>query len=456
MDKQTKKTIFFLVLFSLGFLSVLFIQYLRHKVGDYNYPPLTKAVRYPALFIFSFLFLIYWLLLKTQLHFFEVKPRVYLFVCFFLLGIFLCSVLPIFSIDLYEYIARGRILSIYNANPYLHPPIEFPQDPLNKIIYWKYQTMIYGPLWEYLVALISAVTAKSIFFTQFFIKFSILMFHMAAAFFIYGIAKEIKEENPGLPAQSYLFNPFILIMGLIEGHLDLVMISFLAASIFFLYNKRFYISAFLLALSIVTKFLPLILLPFYVLYIYSINRKEKGFLKIVLISLTIMALTAFVFYRPFWVGLKIFSALKIVVTGFDTNTFPYIGYKILSLVMPGVSPVLFRYIFYAIFALDYLICLLYFNKAGDKKKGLINSILAVFALYLLFASFQIGAWYMLWIIAFIPLSNLPFKYYLSGLLSFVSLISFWKRLSFLVIMAIVIYLFMVITKMRRIDVQGAE
>lgn len=452
MDKQTKKFVVSIILFSIGFSLLLFLQYLRHKTGDYNYPPLTKALRYPALFIFAFLFLIYWLFIKAQNSYSNTRFKGVLFIWFFLLGIFLCYVFPIFSVDLYEYISRGRILSIYHANPYLHPPSDFPHDAYFDIIFWKYQPTIYGPVWIYSIAFISGFTQNSIFFSQFFVKFFVLIFHTLLSLFIYKLAGELKLEKPHVVSLAYLVNPFVLIMGLMEGHSDTVMICFLLGSILLLYKKRFYSSFFLLALSVLTKFLPIILVPFYLMYMYYTIAAQREFFKKALVSCFVMAVTIVAMYKPLWGGFATFSALTIVGTGFDSNTFPYVGYKVMSFLMPNFSPLIFRYISYAIFAILYLAVILFFAAGKNKEQGLINSIFIIFTAYILFGSFQLGAWYIMWILPFLLLSKIPLKYSLCGLLSFASLISFWKRISLLIIIMVLIYGILLFIRRRRIYV----
>ncbi len=439
MDIQRKKFIFAVSVFAGGFLFIPIINCLRNYVLDYNYPPLTKVVRYPALAIFVFLYFGYWFYLKMQRYYTDVNKRFIYFAGIALLGLFLCSIYPIFSIDIYEYIMRGRILAIYHSNPYIHPPSDFKQDPYYNIIFWKYHPMIYGPVWAYIVAFLVKIAKNSIFLTQFFLKFALFIFHGLIAFFVYQIAKALHFKKPFVISQAYLLNPFVLITTLVDGHMEVVMIFFLISSLFMLYKRRFYISFLLLSLSFLTKYITILFFPFYIIYMYRKVEDKKDFFKKALISFLVVVAVTVVVYKPLWAGLETFSALTIVRTGFDTNTFPYVSYKIFSFIIPALSKEFFRYCSYAIFGVIYLFSLALFIKTENKQSALVTSINLIFSGYILFGAFQLGAWYLVWLVPFILLSRIPLKYLLVGLITFASLISFWKRISFLIICVLFIY-----------------
>lgn len=455
MNDNGKKYFFSAIAFFLGFTLVPVISYVRELLKDYNYPPMTSAVRYTAILIFCLLFALYHLFLKKEGCFPVRQSLAWRFVPAFLVGTFLCCIYPIFSIDLFEYIMRGRILGVYHANPYIFAPENFKNDLLYDVIFWKYQPMIYGPVWEYLVTAAVIVARESVFFSQFLVKFILLFFHLSLSLVIYGVSRELGLKDRGLLVLAYLFNPYVLVMALVDGHMDTVMMFFLVASVLMLYKKKTYLSFLFLALSALTKYFPIIFLPFYLIYLRDNTENRARYFAEVLISFALMMLTAVLLYKPLWAGLETFSALKVVGAGFDTNAFPYIPYKALSLVWSGISQSAFRCFSYLVFFIMYFLSLIFFFWSDDKKNGLLISMFSVFSAYLLFGAFQLGAWYFMWIIPLILLIGVPRKYLLSSLISFAALISFWKRVSFLVAIAISVYFLFLIIEKRRTHVQGA-
>jgi hypothetical protein len=60
----------------------------------------------------------------------------------------LALVYPTTSVDLYDYMFRGRMLAQYQANTFTQVPLEFNFDPLFWYVAWRKAVTAYGPLWE--------------------------------------------------------------------------------------------------------------------------------------------------------------------------------------------------------------------------------------------------------------------------------------------------------------------
>jgi hypothetical protein len=60
----------------------------------------------------------------------------------------LLRVYPATSVDLYDYLFRGRMLARYGANTFVHVPQDFAADPLFDYAAWRQAVTAYGPLWE--------------------------------------------------------------------------------------------------------------------------------------------------------------------------------------------------------------------------------------------------------------------------------------------------------------------
>ena len=88
----------------------------------------------PYLYRWTFIFFGYWLYLKVQEHLQARQRIIFYIIALLFIGIYVFSIYPIYSIDLYEYIIRGRIVSIYHSNPYINPPDNFKHDYYYNII----------------------------------------------------------------------------------------------------------------------------------------------------------------------------------------------------------------------------------------------------------------------------------------------------------------------------------
>ncbi len=57
-------------------------------------------------------------------------------------------VYPFSSVDLYDYLFRGRMLARYGANTFTQIPQNYSTDPLFEFVAWRRAVTAYGPLWE--------------------------------------------------------------------------------------------------------------------------------------------------------------------------------------------------------------------------------------------------------------------------------------------------------------------
>jgi hypothetical protein len=60
----------------------------------------------------------------------------------------LLLVYPLTSVDLYDYLFRGRMQVRYGANTFIQIPRNFEHDPLFWYVAWRRAVTAYGPLWE--------------------------------------------------------------------------------------------------------------------------------------------------------------------------------------------------------------------------------------------------------------------------------------------------------------------
>src|SRR6185295_14935407 len=57
-------------------------------------------------------------------------------------------VYPATSVDLYDYLFRGRMLARYGANTFIQVPQDYSPDPLFDFVAWRHAVTAYGPVWE--------------------------------------------------------------------------------------------------------------------------------------------------------------------------------------------------------------------------------------------------------------------------------------------------------------------
>lgn len=75
--------------------------------------------------------------------------------------VLLLLVYPTTSVDLYDYLFRGRMLARYNANTFLLVPRDFRTDPLFPYVAWKGAVTAYGPVWEGMSWLVARLAGEA-------------------------------------------------------------------------------------------------------------------------------------------------------------------------------------------------------------------------------------------------------------------------------------------------------
>ena len=189
----------------------------------------------------------------------------------FVFRFLLLLAIPNLSQDFYRFIWDGR-MSLQGINPYLQTPISFIQDRVFLIAQAQelYDGMgnlsamhytNYPPLNQLCFAIAALFAGKSILGSAVVLRLIII----TADFGIYYYGKKLLEKLK-LPVHRifwYLLNPFIILELTGNLHFEGVMIFFLIWSLYQLSNGNWEKSAFLIALSISIKLIPLMLLPLF-------------------------------------------------------------------------------------------------------------------------------------------------------------------------------------------------
>lgn len=432
----------FLICFFLYVACILLlpgINQLRLIAGDNNYPPLTKFVRYQTLLLFGVFFAAY----GTYIHLrrrFSIHTNWLLYGSLtFVLGFYLCAMKPIFSIDLFEYIFRGRIASIYNANPYIIPPSNYPNDIFYPIIFWKFQPTIYGPLWSWLVYLPTKLAQNSIFVNVFLMKALLFVFHLLSAHQIFRLAKLLRLKQPVIIAELFLLNPYLITMTLIDGHNDILLLFFLLWSLVKLMQKKDSMALTLLTVATLAKYITIILFPiFLIVIIYrreALRKKVFSLLGGGILSVLAVCIT----FWPFCNGKNIFKPLLEITASFTDNTISHLIYRISHLIIPGLSENIFITSAKATFFVILVFIFLRLLKNHAKQKATVSAVFYSLAAFLIIGSFQFGQWYLLWVAPFVLFLNIRFNLLIYMLLTFCALVSFWKRFPYLLIFSTALY-----------------
>ncbi|MDP8259074.1 MAG: hypothetical protein P9L90_06620 [Candidatus Aadella gelida] len=439
---------------------------IRYAFGDINYPPLNGTVRliYLALLGLSFLFFGWFVLLeaKSDENSITLKNKL---IFALILGVIFIMAKPVFSIDFHCYTMQGRVMGIYHTNPYLVPLDAFPDDPFVKGIFWTHRVAFYGPVWMLISGAMTFLAGNSVFLNLVALKTPILIGYLILIWQGYSLAGRICPERKNLIASLLAFNPFIITQYLIDGHHDILMFALALWAVNLIYSKKYITGYVIFTLSVLIKYMSAAIAPFILFILYVQSERKSDFWKRFFIFVGVSILVTIIAYLPFMQdGLKFFKnfmghKLFLGTKGMDTNTIPFAILMVVEKIgfLKGIDitepPKYIINIFHLLFLLSVSLMFIKAWLAKGEMTKIFSSIAGVFLAYFTFEAFSFGAWFLIWVIPFILLSSIKKETLLVWLISFAGAVSFWKRLSFVLIGCMFVYFIVLVITSRKKEVQ---
>lgn len=227
------------------------------------------------------------------------------------LSLILLFVPPLLSRDVFSYMFYGKIATVYGHNPYLVTPQKFSADPLFPLtsLYWKNTPVVYGPLFTLLSMLLTRMAGHGITMNIYAFKITAILFNLACIAIIWHLLGVYAPRRQSFGTMLYAWNPLILIHSAGGAHNDVIMAAFTLSALALLMKGRKYSGFFFLCLSFMVKYVTLILMVSYVIYLYRKRDSNKAWLKDLLVFALVLSVVFTALYAPFWDGLKTFSPL---------------------------------------------------------------------------------------------------------------------------------------------------
>tara|TARA_B100000686_G_scaffold343047_1_gene423182 strand:- start:3897 stop:5393 length:1497 start_codon:yes stop_codon:yes gene_type:complete len=328
----------------LGILSLLLYIFLSQISKDFNWGKgyLDRPI-ISYLAIYFSLSLLFYTTCSTILK--QTEDRFTLWIIIILGLLFRVSILPSQQIqedDVYRYLWDGKVFA-NNINPYKYSPSEVNefkelriQQPeiyyeiyneknekeLEKLSELKWENpkslkyfervnhpsvpTIYPPMAQYVFTAVHLIQSDSIFA----MRIAFLIFDLLTLYFIIGILYKLRL-NRNLSA-IYFWCPLIIKETFNSTHLDIIGISFLCGSMYFLICHRYSLATFFLTLGFLGKLYPAILFPLYLQCSFENSRKKEANPWLTLfLNLVLFVVVIILGYIPFMgIGLEIFEGLK--------------------------------------------------------------------------------------------------------------------------------------------------
>lgn len=323
---------------------------------------------------------------------------------------------PFDALDIYDNISHGRVVGIYEANPYRQLIADYPHDPFYKYPRWKNSPSAYGPIWEMLAGLTAKLSGNGIVANVLGFKILPGIFHLASVGIVMLILRRVAPEHALASALLLGWNPVVLYETWGNGHNDIVMAFWVLFAAWWIAQRHFTLGALALVMGALIKFIPLLLIPAALLMgwfnLKTIRARLAFLAKTAMASFLIIAAA----YYPFWNGFASFSVARRMQM--FTTSIPSVMVRLLDqtlgfsksaqLVSLGALGLL------AVFILVQSIQMI----KHDSWRNFPRAAFMILAFYLMVTCLWFQQWYSLWLIGLAPL--------LSGRdRSFALLFGFW-------------------------------
>jgi len=260
------------------------------------------------------------------------------------LHLILAAATPSRSIDVFSYLAHG-----YNTGQDLHlayvtPAYAVKGTPYGDALAAIYRTppaahgpTPYGPLWTYFEYFAVRLTGLHVFRGTLILKLGTVAANLGSTVLIWNIFAATAPALQCGGVVAFLFNPLILSELALDGHNDAWMIFLVLCALSLLVRRRTAAACFALCLAVLTKLVPVLLIPAFLRAIWEKDR-ARG-LKDAAAGLAMGAVGGAALYAPLWAGSKGFGGVQHIL-----GDGPALG----RLVLPAVhSPTLDHSLFAA-------------------------------------------------------------------------------------------------------------
>ncbi len=185
-------------------------------------------------------------------------------------------IIPSLSDDVYRFIWDGQLI-VHGNNPLLTTPDNYLASlstttqgcdyyqKLHHLINHPQFYTCYPPLMQLVFTIAAFIGAKSIVVSIVIIKLIVALSDCIAILFLYKILQKLKLDVKLI--LLYAFNPLVIIEGVGNAHFEVMQVALMLVSIYYILENKLTIAAIFWGLAIVTKLLPLLLLPLLLRYL---------------------------------------------------------------------------------------------------------------------------------------------------------------------------------------------
>jgi hypothetical protein len=172
------------------------------------------------------------------------------------------------SLDIFDYLFRGRLQVALGVSPLATPPALFANQLFYPYVNWTTSVDTYGPLWEYasgaVTAMVSAVACDCpASLASYVLGYRLLAIGLAGVCgaLIYTITAYRSPQHAPAALLAWLWNPLLITATAVGAHNDMLMLLLILASVLLFQRQHWLLGLLALVLAAHVKLTALLLLP---------------------------------------------------------------------------------------------------------------------------------------------------------------------------------------------------
>lgn len=316
-------------------------------------------------------------------------------------------VYPVGATDVYDYVFRGRLWGLYDYNPLTVAPMQVSGDPWYPYVTWVWSGSPYGPLWADLSVTLYRLAGDDWLRNLLAFKLLAAVCIPLCALLIHDMLQEGEREQALGGVLLFAWNPLLLFEGVVNGHNDLVMTMLIVLALWLYARQHARAALAACTLAALVKVTALIALP--VIGLAGLRRLPAGRARrqYLMTGAALCVLIAAALYAPLWAGPATFDALAIQDNRFTASLAAVTKLGLEAVWGTEAAEAWAR----ASFSVLFVVIALYRLRAAARtgvpaaEARLGQQLFDLFTLLLLTATLWFQPWYVIWVVALMPLAG---------------------------------------------------
>jgi alpha-1,6-mannosyltransferase len=223
-------------------------------------------------------------------------------------------VAPVFSSDVFAYIAHGYVNVELGGNPYLVHSSAVAASPIGSELLsygWRpvHPGTPYGPLLTHLETAIVSISGADVSLSMLLFKLVTVASGLGVAVVIWMILDRVRPQDRDVGTVAYLWSPAVLVEVAGEGHNDAIMTLLAIGTVLLVLRRQVVGGALTMTAAALTKYVPVLLGVVLLRYLWHGAEDQRSMLARLTVGALTGAFVAIALYAPYWDGRQTFSAL---------------------------------------------------------------------------------------------------------------------------------------------------